>query len=205
MKKTLILLIPLFAVLILSGCTKQKNNKNDNKPEQNQEESSDANCFSICHQKIQDTCLEEIIEIGPENLVGGDSLMDPTHCENTCMANFTDNTLDCFSKITKCDQVGSGDPWCKEAEIPDSEVYDIEEPITRSGCQIPCEKYKKCAGYGDDATTEDMAEAYNSCMEVCQEWSDSTITCINQKSINAPIDCMHLSNCALQEYQGLMR
>ena len=204
MKKILVLL-PL-AVLIFAGCNKPKANpQNPQEQNQNQQENADANCFSICHEKIQDACLEEIIEFGPEELAASGSLMDPSSCEATCAANFDDFTLDCFTKITKCDQVGSGDPWCKEPEIPDSEVYEIEEPITRTGCQIPCEKYKKCAGYGDDATAGDTQEAYNSCMEVCQGWSDSTITCINQKSINNPADCMHLSNCALKEYQGMLR
>lgn len=211
MKKHYLILF-LFVVLIAAGCG-NKNNKNKarntnpeiNQEQQNQDDNPDANCFSICHNKIQDVCLEEIIEFGPEELAASGSLMDPASCEATCAANFNDFTLDCFTKITKCDQVGSGDPWCKESEIPDSEVYDIDESETRSGCQIPCEKYKKCAGYGDDATAQDMAEAYTSCMEVCQGWSDSTINCINQKTITSAADCMHLSNCALNEYRGMLK
>ncbi|PLX25642.1 hypothetical protein C0580_02015 [Candidatus Parcubacteria bacterium] len=206
MKKTLILILPILLVVTLSGCAK-KNNQGNSLPKNtnNQvEENSGANCFSVCHQKIQDVCLEEIIEIGPEELAGN-SLMDPEFCENTCMANFTDNTLDCLSKISKCDQVLSGGDYCKENEIPDSEIYEIDEDVTRGGCQIPCEKYKKCAGYGTDATAADMAEAYNSCMEVCQDWSDDTITCINKKNINTAADCSNLSLCALGEYQGLIK
>lgn len=201
--KKLLILLPL-AILILGGCNKKSNPQVPSSNNQKQEENADANCFSICHQKIQDVCLEDIIEIGPEELTGS-SLMDPVFCEKTCLANFTDSTLECLSKITDCDQVLSGGTYCKEAEIPDSEIYDIEEPTTRSGCQIPCEKYKKCASYGDDVTAEDLQYAYISCMETCQTWSDSTITCINQKNINNPADCANLSACALQEYQGYLK
>lgn len=206
MKKTLIFIMPLFLILVLGGCNKKTTNVQPQENSQEQvQENTDANCFTICHEKIQDVCLEEIIEFGPEELAASGSLMDPSSCEATCAANFDDFTLDCFTKITKCDQVGGGDPWCKESEIPDSDVYEIEEDNTRTGCQIPCEKYKKCAGYGTDATATDMAEAYNSCMEVCQDWSDETIACINKKNINTPADCSNLSLCALGEYQGLMR
>lgn len=204
MKKTLIFIMPLFLMLILTGCNKKTNNVQPQENSQAQvQENSDANCFTICHEKIQDACLEEIIEIGPENITGG--FFNPNDCERICQAEFADNTLDCFSKITECDQVLEEQPYCKEGEVPDSDVYEVEEVNTRSGCQIPCEKYKKCAGYGSDATADDMAEAYNSCMEVCQDWSDETIACINKKNINTPADCSNLSLCALGEYQGLMR
>lgn len=203
----------LFLLILLSvaGCGNKNNNQQNTQAPQNQNqqqtqnENPDANCFSICHQKIQDVCLEEIIEFGPENLAGSNSLMDPTSCETTCNS-FTDDTIDCFSKITRCDQVGSGDPWCREDEIPDSEVYDIEEEgELNNNCKTPCEKYAVCAGMADDATEADKVSAYNSCMETCSTWSASTISCINNKQINTVSDCANLSLCALQEYQGIMR
>jgi len=209
MKKIIILLPLLIIIFILSGCGKKQttlNLSNDaNLDSQKQLENSDANCFTVCHQKIQDVCLEQIIEIGPEELIGTGSLLDPASCEASCAANFTDDTLNCFTKITSCDQVMGGNPYCKETEIPDSDIYEEDEFITRTGCQIPCEKYKKCAGYGTDATTEDMQAAYDSCMEVCQDWSDKTINCINQKNINTAADCANMTACALQEYQGLIQ
>lgn len=209
MKKYYLILF-LFIALFTSGCgNKNKTNLQAPQVENNQQEQNenpDANCFTICHQKIQDACLEEIIEFGPEELAASGSLMDPASCEITCAANFDDPTLDCFTKITKCDQVGSGDPWCREDEIPDSEIYDIEEPeILNNNCNNPCQKYAVCAGMADDATKADEVSAYNSCMETCSTWSENTISCINNKQINTVSDCANLSLCALQEYQDMMR
>lgn len=207
MKKNYLILFLVLA-FVLTGCG-GKNNKNkaqNTNPEINQDNNPDANCFTICHQKIQDVCLEEIIEFGPEELAASGSLMDPASCEATCAANFDDFTLDCFTKITKCDQVGGGDPWCKESEIPDEDVYDIEEPEEiNSSCSVPCQKYAYCAGLADDATQADKDSAYSSCMETCSTWSQSTISCINNKQINTVSDCANLSLCALQEYKGMMK
>jgi len=82
-------------------------------------------------------------------------------------------------------------------------ICDEKEPeIISDSCHDACQKYKKCASYGDDISAEDLQDAYDSCFEECQEWSKETIICINKKAIKIPNDCLNLTRCALPEYGG---
>ena len=75
-----------------------------------------------------------------------------------------------------------------------------KKEIISTSCVDACKKYSDCASYTEGATKEDLQDAYDSCFEECQKWSDKTKICINKKQINAPIDCENLGFCALSEY-----
>lgn len=83
-------------------------------------------------------------------------------------------------------------------------LCDKEEKkeIISTSCVDACKKYSDCASYTEGATKEDLQDAYDSCFEECQKWSDKTKICINKRQINAPIDCENLGFCALSEYGG---
>lgn len=83
-------------------------------------------------------------------------------------------------------------------------LCDKEEKkeIISTSCVDACKKYSDCASYTEGVTKEDLQDAYDSCFEECQKWSDKTKICINKKPITAPIDCENLSFCALPEYGG---
>ena len=71
-------------------------------------------------------------------------------------------------------------------------------------CEDACVKYKKCAAWSD-ATAEDLADAYDSCMVECTGsetppgWSKKVIKCINAVEIKKPNDCVIFVNCQLPE------
>ena len=77
-----------------------------------------------------------------------------------------------------------------------------KKEIISTSCVDACKKYSDCASYTEGATKEDLQDAYDSCFEECQKWSDKTKICINKKPIAAPIDCENLGFCALSEYGG---
>jgi len=72
-------------------------------------------------------------------------------------------------------------------------------------CEDACARYKKCAAWPDDATPEDLADAYDSCMVECTGsetppgWSKKVIKCINAVEIKKPNDCVVFVNCQLPE------
>jgi len=71
-------------------------------------------------------------------------------------------------------------------------------------CEDACVRYKKCAAWSD-ATAEDLADAYDSCMVECTGsetppgWSKKVIKCINAVEIKKPNDCVIFVNCQLPE------
>ena len=71
-------------------------------------------------------------------------------------------------------------------------------------CEDACTRYKKCAAWSD-ATAEDLADAYDSCMVECTGsetppgWSKKVIKCINAVEIKKPNDCVIFVNCQLPE------
>ena len=71
-------------------------------------------------------------------------------------------------------------------------------------CEDACARYKKCATWSD-ATAEDLADAYDSCMIECTGselppgWSKKTIKCINAVEIKNPNDCVVFTTCQMPE------
>jgi hypothetical protein len=84
----------------------------------------------------------------------------------------------------------------------DNYVKKETPAVISNRCEDACNKYSQCAGFTDGATKTDQQDAYDSCMEECVKWADSTKVCINKKPINKAVDCMNLSVCAMKEYGG---
>jgi len=67
-------------------------------------------------------------------------------------------------------------------------------------CVEACKMYKECAGFGENVGEKGKNEAYDSCFQECQNWSQETLNCMKKITINSPIDCAPLTMCALKEY-----
>jgi len=66
-------------------------------------------------------------------------------------------------------------------------------------CEDACGRHKKCAAFTEDATTADLADAYNACMEECAAWPKEMIKCINSMDIKIPNDCVNFVQCQLPQ------
>lgn len=207
MKKTLLII----ALLLLCGCQKQGDHENrfDNNPNVRDDismyndEKEIPGCFDICHNKIQEICMDEIVEMEAGDIWYGDSLLDEDYCDSKC-GSFTDDALICMGKATKCESISSQEPYCREEE-DNSAIEYIPEKEVNYGCSEACYKYKTCAMMADDATTEDGNSAYNTCFEECQNWSSKTLDCIKTADAGTAMGCAKLSMCGLDEYKNLMR
>ena len=67
-------------------------------------------------------------------------------------------------------------------------------------CDDVCNRYRACAMMGAGVTSADGDDAYNTCYEECQNWSDDTITCIGDTNVGTAMGCANLSMCAIAEY-----
>jgi hypothetical protein len=214
MKKVLIL---FFLLVFLTGCQSNKNNKNhadrfDNNPNTktdiemyNEEMDKEIpDCFSLCHNKIQDICMDEIVDILSEGQVSDNSIYNEEACEGVCMSEWSDDVRTCVSKANKCDSISQSEPYCKEEE-DNSAVEYIDEKEVNYDCSGACYKYKVCAMMADDATAEDGNEAYNTCFGECQNWSEKTLDCIKKSDTGTAMGCAKLSACGLAEYRNLLK
>ncbi len=179
-----------------------------------QPEKGYVSCTTLCQNKIPSLCSDEL-EYSQDN------------CEANCNT-WTNSLKTCVSKADDCEQLDldfsrSADDLAREAvdstlkdknkiskashcTIVDDDYSDIAEyedvKETQFGCSGACYKYKQCAGFGEDITEETMNEAYDSCFEQCQTWSENTLNCMKKVKINSPMDCMPLTKCGLIEYHN---
>jgi hypothetical protein len=201
--KKIVFIIAL--VFITSGCQMkggnqvQKNRIDDNSNTKDGIEMDLPNCFDLCHNKIQDICMDDIVNLEASDSWYGDTILDIDHCDQSC-GSWNDSVLSCIGKATKCDSISSSEPYCKEEE-DNSMVEYIPEKETNFGCSSACYKYKACAMRADDATAEDGNSAYDTCFEECQNWSEQTLTCMKKNSAETAMGCANLSMCGLQEYK----
>lgn len=211
MKKILFFII----LLLLSGCQNLKNvqnheNRFDNNPnirndiDMYNDNKELPNCFDLCYNKIQDVCIDEIVDILSEGNVSETSIFNEEACEGMCMSKWSDDTRECMGKITKCDSISQDEPFCKEEEN-NSIVEENPEKEINKNCLGVCNKYRACAMMADDATTEDGESAYATCFGECQSWSEKTITCMIDTSTGTAMGCSKLSMCGLQEYKSLLK
>ena len=197
MKKILLFFSLFFLILILSSCAKNPSATQNQNNQQNSNDDYQADqatiCLDMCINKIPDLCQDEI----SDGNFSEESLFDEASCQLSCEADWDDATIGCVSEAIECAQIMDDSPYCVEIDTDDSQSTDINND---QGCPSACQKYKKCAGYGDDVTSADMEDAYNSCMEICGAWKEGTTKCINEQPINNPADCAHMSACALSGF-----
>jgi len=207
-------LIVIVFLLLLAGCQGNKTglqheNRFDNNPnlrddiEMYNDDKELPSCFEICHNKIQDICMDDIVELEAQDIWYGDSILDTDFCEQKC-TSWTDDTLECMAKATKCESVSSQEPYCREEE-DNSIIEYIPEKEVNYGCSEACYKYKRCALMADDATQQDGNEAYNTCFNECQNWSEKTLSCIKEAEANTPMGCAKLSACGIAEYSQYLK
>lgn len=75
---------------------------------------------------------------------------------------------------------------------------------TENTCDKACENYALCASYGDDVTPADVDDAYATCMEECAKWESENISCMAKATVHNPQDCLAVTMCGLNQYQGLI-
>lgn len=80
---------------------------------------------------------------------------------------------------------------CQEEEQPKKVISDK--------CNDACQRHKACAAYTEDATSADLNDAYDTCMEECVTWPKEMIKCINTVEIKAPNDCVNFVQCQLPQ------
>lgn len=198
MKKTT-LLIALISVVLLTGCTKDKN------PTTTQENKGDElNCFTLCHETIPEKCSDEIVEFEANgvDVMTNDTIYNDEFCDAQCNS-WTPEVMACINSAKSCDQIGPEAEYCMTNEPESPFEYD-EEKKEVSACDAACKNYSKCAGFTAGATAGDVQEAYNTCYGECQSWSEKTISCMSKQKVSNVQNCMNITACGLQEYQGLI-
>lgn len=200
--------------IILTGCQNNKNgqaheDRFDNNPnlrddiDMYNDKKDVPNCFDICHNKIQDICMDDIVELEASDAWYGDSILDTDHCDSLCNS-LSDDVLVCMSKATKCESISSYEPYCREEEDNSAVEYEPEQE-TNYNCSKACYKYKECAMKADDARPEDGESAYQTCFEECQNWSKETVSCVNNTETGTNMGCANMTACALREYNKYLK
>ena len=146
----------------------------------------EANCFTVCHDKIKTLCPDANIDL------------------DDCLArcdSWTDSTIECMSKATKCDQININEGNCRAEDTKEPYEYAAEKPIDYR-CTKACYNYKYCVSYADDDTQADRNAAYNTCFQECQHWSNKTVKCMSGFRAKNTMDCMKVTQCGLNEYMA---
>lgn len=204
MKKIFLAGFLSLAIILISGCAPQaKNNQPDNGGggNENGPDQTALECAGMC-EHISKICEEEINETKKLGYSMEESVYDEASCQLFCEADWDDNVKDCVSGADDCIQIVSSEPYCVDTE-EEGEIIIFNDNLDKS-CDLACRKYAKCASYGDDITAQNIQEAYITCVDECQHWSDTTKKCINKQPINQPADCLPMTICGIKEYQGLI-
>ena len=187
MNKISILILPLALITLFgSGCGQDQTavdmEKQLQKEKEIQQELDNFSCFDFCNEKMLFVCPD----------------YDPDICQQDCESKWPDTIRECMVTAEDCEQISREEPYCKEKPendlMPGKEFSELPE-----GCNGACLQYKKCAGYTEGAGAEDQEYAYESCMQTCAAWSDSTIQCVRGKAINSAADCAGMQACVLKE------
>ncbi|MBU2566267.1 hypothetical protein KKG46_01765 [Patescibacteria group bacterium] len=181
------IIIPfIFISLVAAGCGNYQvvvdMDKEQAKQKDIQEQLDNFSCFEFCNYDMLTICPS----------------YEPSTCQKDCESKWPDTIRECMLTADDCNQISQDEPYCEDKVdkdlMPKAEVETVAE-----GCPGACLQYKKCAGYGDDITAEDMEYAYESCMETCSTWSPETISCVRSNPISNPADCAVMTACALKE------
>ncbi|MBU0577646.1 hypothetical protein KKF73_03705 [Patescibacteria group bacterium] len=198
MKKLLTLTLAFSFALLITGCNKENPQANTNPNNE-----TEINCFTLCNETILEKCEDEIVEYEANDVpvLTNDTIYNNEFCEAQC-ATWTPEVMKCIHNAKSCEQIGPEAEYCITTPPEDPFEYP-EEVAENKNCDKACKNYGDCAGLADDATTEDIQEAYNSCYSECQGWSEKTIKCMSDAG-SSPMGCATLSMCGLQEYQGMI-
>ena len=187
----------VLCLFVLSACSQSPEIPAIQPEMENTQADQATQCSYLCGRKIPEICENEIETAKTEGTFSEESVFEEISCQLMCEAEWTEKTIGCVSNADDCAQIMDSSPYCLENAEDDSEK---ELPPVEAGCPSACEKYKKCASYGDDVTQTDLEDAYISCMEVCATWNKSVSDCINQCPINTPADCGPMTACALKGF-----
>jgi|GEM_PF-5391148 len=167
-------------ILSLSGCGKVTNNP----PE---EKIKPSRCMDLCQEEALRACND----------------FETEFCTQVCNDEWTDKTLICVQKLDSCEQFKKNSAFC--ISDPNYVVNtDDEKYVGEATCDSACKKYVDCARYGDDETEQDLVDAYDTCIIECKNWSKDTLECMAPVQIKEAQDCMPLTMCGLQQYQGVI-
>lgn len=184
-------------LLVLSACNQAPEIPTIQPETENIQADQATQCSYLCGRKIPELCADGIEAAKTEGTFNAEGIFDELSCQLFCEAEWTEATIACVSDADECAQMMDSAPYCMENSADDT---DKELPPADIGCPKACEKYKKCASYGDDISPADLEDAYASCMEVCATWNKSVSDCINQYPINTPADCGPMTACALKGF-----
>jgi hypothetical protein len=145
-------------------------------------------CGYVCSVKLKELCPKSSIKL--------------LACLDAC-AKWTDRNIRCMSSATQCEQINLNEGTCREEDIENPYVYPPEEKADAK-CSKACTNYKKCASFADDATQEDLQSAYDTCMGECKNWSPKMVSCVSSVTVTSPWQCMKVTQCGLEYYQGMM-
>ncbi len=190
--------------------------KSDDEEKNNEPDPILTSCTVLCGQTIPDLCPD----------FKNDNFEYNPNCEANC-ATWSDSLKLCIAQAAECDQldldfsrsaqdidremkggvVGQEDAIAHSSNctILDDDYSEIEEKEekaeTNFDCSGACYKYKQCAGFGEGVGEQGKNEAYDTCFEACQSWSQDTLNCFEKVSINGSSDCAALTMCGLSEYR----
>jgi hypothetical protein len=183
---TKIFLPLLFIILIAAGCNNGGETLTaeelDKKEAEIQKQLDEFSCFEFCNEKMLFICPD----------------YDADTCEADCNGKWPDSIRECMVTAEDCDQISAEEPYCKE-KLDKDLMGDGEADTVRPGCAGACDKYKQCAGYTEGAGAQDQEYAYESCMETCPAWSQSTVDCVRSKAIHKAADCAVMTACVLKD------
>ena len=207
----------LVLVFILSACTGPKNfksgqsdyeNRFDDNPNQktdiemyNEDQNQPIpDCHTLCYDKIQELCMDDIVELLSDGNIMDASMYNEEGCETICN-KWTDDTKRCIGKATKCESLSQEEPYCKDEG---EDIVEYIEDKENTKCSSACYKYKRCVLLSDDVSLVDANEAYTTCYGECQNWTKETIMCMNNTETGTAMGCMKHSQCGLAEYKGMI-
>ncbi|MDD2467612.1 MAG: hypothetical protein PHI97_26830 [Desulfobulbus sp.] len=158
-------------------------------------------CLGMC-SSIQKLCASDIAngEVAGRDLKEG--ILEEAACQLMCEADWDDKTFNCVSAADDCSQFFDEAPYCVETE----DETPPTKPTTSidTSCSAACKNYAKCAGYGEDATAQDQAYAFESCMEICNTWTPATRQCVASTPIRSASDCAAQTMCVMGSLKNMI-
>lgn len=203
MKKIFFLLLAPLLFLTACGANHQAivgSESSQNQVEENTPDKATV-CAGMCQNIVQRLCHEEIAANQAVGTDMSESILDEAHCQLACEADWDDAVMTCVDAADQCAQFSDTAPYCLE----NGDLSGIPEDGNQgSSCEKACKNYALCAAYGDEITPQDIADATESCRQMCAVWTPEIINCVSSTAINEASDCAAQTACVLPNVRDLM-
>lgn len=150
-----------------------------------------ASCGGVDKKTCVDNCIKALSAICEAN--------QAENCADICDKD--DAVYNCVISAENCDDINEKMTTCFSKSKTEENIAEDNNKPEEATCESVCQKYSDCAAFTEDATEQDLRDAYDSCMTECPLWSPEGLACMNSKEIKEPMDCMALSLCGAAEYQ----